>query len=334
MNKKCVLITGGAGYIGSQTVYHLLDNGFEVIALDNFSKGSRSILQHTGSHCQIVDAELQDRSQIDEVFTSHPEISAVVHCAASIAVGESVENPSLYYNNNVVSTINLLDSMVKHNIESLIFSSTAATYGVPERVPITETDRQLPINPYGNTKLAMEWLIADYVRAYNLKATIFRYFNACGADLQARTGHTADPATHLIPIVLDVLEGKREQLLINGDDYDTKDGTCVRDYVHTLDIADAHLKAVEALSTASVHTLAQYNLGTDTGYSVKEILHQVETISRKQIPHTTAPRRPGDPDILIADNTKARTELNWQPQYSDLQSIIESEIQWRAENRA
>lgn len=315
------MVAGGAGYIGSHMVLYLLDKGYNPIVYDNLSEGHReAVLGGT-----FIEGDLSDKTKLNEVFKSY-DISAVMHFAASCYVGESVTNPAKYYKNNVVTTLNLLDTMIENNIDKFIFSSTCATYGLPQYLPLTETHPQSPVNPYGNTKLAVELILKDYAKAYDLKSVAFRYFNAAGADPQGRIGEAHDPETHLIPNVIKSALGVGEPLKIFGDDYDTPDGTCVRDYIHVLDLAQAHLLGLEKLFEG--HKSDFFNLGNGEGYSNKQVIETVEKISQRKVEYSFAPRREGDPPTLIGSSKKAFEQLNWKPEYASLDKIVETAWNW------
>lgn len=315
------MVAGGAGYIGSHMVLYLLDKGYNPIVYDNLSEGHReAVLGGT-----FIEGDLSDKNKLNEVFKSY-DISAVMHFAASCYVGESVTSPSKYYKNNVVTTLNLLDTMIENNIDKFIFSSTCATYGIPQYLPLTETHPQNPVNPYGNTKLAVELILKDYAKAYDLKSVAFRYFNAAGADPQGRIGEAHDPETHLIPNVIKSALGIGDPLKIFGDDYDTSDGTCVRDYIHVLDLAQAHLLGLEKLFDG--HKSDFFNLGNGEGYSNKQVIETVEKISGRKVDYSFAPRREGDPPTLIGSSKKAFEQLSWKPEYASLDKIVETAWNW------
>lgn len=321
MSKKNILVVGGAGYIGSHMVLYLLENGYEPIIYDNLSEGHKeAILGGT-----FIKGDLEDTYLLRNTFESY-NISAVMHFAAFCYVGESVKDPYKYYKNNVFNTVNLLNVMKEHHINKFIFSSTCATYGVPEKLPLTENHYQNPINPYGNTKLMVEKILNDYDKAYGLKSMILRYFNASGADPEGRIGEAHEPETHLIPNVINTVLGKKNDLKIYGSDYDTKDGTCIRDYIHVLDLAQAHFLALEKLLTGSESNI--YNLGNGLGYSNKEIIETVEKISGKKVNFEFAPKREGDPPILVGSSEKIINDLNWKPKYNSLEKIIETAYNW------
>jgi UDP-glucose 4-epimerase len=320
---KTILITGGAGYIGSQTNLYLLEKGYKTIVLDNLVYGHAEVVP---SESIFIRADLSNREELDKVFAAY-KIDGVIHFAAYAYVGESVTNPQKYYQNNLVGTLNLLNSMHRNRVNKIVFSSTCATYGIPENLPITEQTPQKPINPYGKTKQMIEEVFRDYHTAYNLNSISLRYFNACGADSQNRTGEMHDPETHLIPLVLDAAADGVKMISIFGDDYDTPDGTCIRDYIHTMDLATAHFLAIEKLINGE--NLCEFvNLGTGNGFSVKEIVQTAEKITGNSIKTQINPRRVGDPDKLVADISKARSFLNWQPEYSNLDFILSTAWEW------
>ncbi len=318
-----ILIVGGAGYIGSQTNYELLDSGYSTIVIDNLKSGKKAVIPKESKFYQ---AELLDIASLEEVF-SKEKIDGLIHFAANIEVSESQKNPEKYYYNNVVGTLNLLQVMRKFAVDKIVFSSTAAVYGIPERVPIKENDQKNPINTYGRTKWIVEQILQDYHRSYDLQSICLRYFNACGADLQNRTGEMHEPESHLIPIILEAAAGDRESVKIYGDNYDTPDGTCIRDYIHTLDLAKAHVKAMQKLIDGQKLCEA-INLGTKNGYSVLEIMQTAKKITGIDFIVEKANRRPGDADRLIADNTKAKEILDWTPQNSELETIISTAWKW------
>ena len=322
--KKTILVTGGAGYIGSQTNLYLLEQGFDTIIFDNLVYGHREVVPENS---KFIQGDLSNPSDLEAVFSNH-KIDGVIHFAAYAYVGESVENPQKYYQNNVVGTLNLINTMVKYGVKKIVFSSTCATYGIPESLPITEQTPQKPINPYGKTKLMIEEIFKDYQVAYNFDSISLRYFNACGADVNLNTGEAHDPETHLIPLVLDAAADSGKTIKIFGQDYNTPDGTCVRDYIHTMDLATAHYLAMEKLlDTDKVCEFV--NLGTGNGFSVKEIIDTARQVTGKDIKVETHERRPGDPDKLIADITKARQFLGWEPKYSNLEFILDTAWRWK-----
>ena len=322
-----ILVTGGAGYIGSHNVIALIDAGFDVVIFDNLELGhieTVSILQNIQSKGKVVDfikGDLQNLSQIKSVFEKY-KIDAVVHFAAYSQVAESVKNPQKYYYNNVYGTLNLLNAMLENDVKRIVFSSTAATYGEPVYVPIDENHPQVPINTYGKTKLMIESIMDDYDNAYGLKSVRLRYFNVAGADSQSRIGEWHDPETHLIPNVLKSTFGQGRVFQMFGDDYDTKDGTCVRDYINVEDLALAHVLALKYLENGGETNY--FNLGTQNGNSVKEVFSCCEKVTGQNIPVEICPRRQGDPAVLIADNNKAQDVLNWMPQKSLEESVCSS----------
>jgi UDP-glucose 4-epimerase len=313
-----VLVTGGAGYIGSVVVEQLLAHGHRAVAYDNLSKGHRAAVAPAAA---LIVGELRDRGKLRRAFAEH-QIEAVIHMAADSLVGESVAEPQKYFLNNVGAGLALLEVMLEAGIRRLVFSSTAATYGEPERVPLTEDAPQSPTNPYGESKLAFERALRWYDAAYGLRYASLRYFNAAGAS--ERCGEDHEPETHLIPRVLRVAAGTLAHLNIFGEDYPTPDGTCIRDYIHVVDLADAHLLALQALAEGS----RIYNLGYGSGYSVREVVEMARQVTGRSIPTERAPRRPGDPAILIASPDKIMRELGWQPRLSELDHIIESAWRW------
>jgi UDP-glucose 4-epimerase len=312
-----VVVTGGAGYIGSVVSEQLVSDGHEVVVYDNLSKGHRDAVV---SGARFVEGDLHDAEKLRETLNG---INAVIHMAAFSLVGESVEAPSKYYDNNVVAGLVLLDAMRDCGVKRIVFSSTAATYGEPEAQPILESAPTSPTNPYGESKLAYERAMHWYERAYGLRYASLRYFNAAGASEQCGEDH--DPETHIIPITLQVAAGKRSHVEIYGDDYPTEDGTCVRDYIHVIDLARAHILALDVLNERS----AIYNLGCGgDGYSVREVIDTARRVTGKDIPVRMGPRRPGDPAVLIASSDKIKSELGWQPQFQDLGVIIGSAWRW------
>lgn len=323
---KTILVAGGAGYIGSHTVKYLLKNNYKVIVLDNLVYGHKEAV--LTEHFEKVD--LADRIKLKEVFQKY-KIDAVIHFAAYTYVGESVSNPAKYYQNNVVNTINLLDAMIENNVKNIVFSSTCATYGNPQYTPIDEKHPQSPINPYGKTKLMMEQIMADYEKAYGLKYAALRYFNAAGGDSQGELGESHNPETHLIPLVLKAIKGEIPDITVFGTDYDTEDGTCIRDYIHVEDLANAHMLAVEKLFEDNKSLCI--NLGTGIGTSVKEIIQAAEKITRKKVPVVFGERREGDPPKLYAANSMAKKVLNWKPKYTNIEEIIHTAWMWENNKR-
>ena len=317
---KNILVIGGAGYIGSHMVKMLAQRNYNPIVFDNLSKGHpESIQGYT-----LEKGNLEDKKKLGEVFKKH-HIDVVMHFAAFIEVGESVQNPSKYYHNNVANVLNLLDAMVENDIHYFVFSSTAATFGNPVQERINETHPQYPINPYGNTKLMVEKMLHDFDIAYNLKSTVLRYFNASGADEDGKIGESHSPETHLIPLVLQAAAGKRPCVKIFGTDYPTPDGTCIRDYIHVNDLANAHILALEKMVQENKSN--DFNLGNGNGFSVAEIIAKAKEITKVDFKVGISPRRKGDPAVLVADSTKAQQLLNWHPQYN-LTRIIETAWRW------
>ena len=315
-----ILVVGGAGYIGSHTVRLLLDRGHEVTVYDSLVFGHRKAVPED----RLVVGDLAETARLDQVFVSQ-RVEAVIHFAAFAYVGESVRDPAKYYHNNLANTLTLLDCLRRHGVPRIVFSSTCATYGQPEEVPITERESQKPINPYGRTKLMMEWVLADYAHAYGLGYAALRYFNAAGARADGSIGEDHDPETHLIPLVLQTALGQRSHIEVFGTDYPTPDGTCVRDYIHVDDLAEAHLLALEQIKPSQgLH----YNVGTGRGYSVREVVHTAEEVTGKPIPVKEVARREGDPPRLVASADKIRQELGWQPRYSELRPILETAWNW------
>ena len=321
-----VLVCGGAGYIGSHMNKMLAEHGHEVVVMDNLSRGYREAVQWG----EFVQCDLRDPDGLDALFAKH-RIDAVMHFSALIAVGESVEQPDIYYENNVVGTFNLVQAMAKANVPKIVFSSTAAVYGEPESDMLTENDPIRPLNAYGRTKAVMEGLLADYAVAYGLKSVCFRYFNAAGADPSGCIGEAHDPETHLIPLALMAAQGSRGELAVFGTDYPTHDGTCVRDYIHINDICSAHLKAIDYMDAKEgAHV---FNLGNGKGFTVLEVLESIAEVTGLKVPHSMAERRPGDSPYLVADSTRAGEILGWTPQYTNLSEIIETAWRWQSDRK-
>lgn len=316
-----ILVCGGAGYIGSHMVAELLENNIEVIVLDNLEKGHKDAL--LGGKLYIGD--LRDKTILNKIFTEN-KIDAVIDFAAYSLVGESMTDPLKYFDNNVYGTISLLEAMKEHGVKYIVFSSTAATYGEPKKVPIEECSETLPTNAYGESKLLVEKILKWCDYAYGIKYTALRYFNAAGAHVNGKIGEDHSPETHLIPIILDVALGNREKIMMFGDDYNTKDGTCVRDYVHVTDLARAHLLALKRLMNGGESTA--YNLGNGTGFTVKEVIEAARKVTGHEIPAEVAPRRSGDPATLIASSDKAIKELGWKPEFDSLETIISTAWKW------
>jgi len=316
-----ILVTGGAGYIGSHACKALTQAGYIPISYDNLVYGHESAVKWG----PLETGDINDRDRLDEVIDQYRP-AAVMHFAAYAYVGESVENPGKYYRNNVLGTLTLLEAMRDSGIDKLIFSSTCATYGVPQIVPITEDHPQAPINPYGSSKLMIERMLNDFDIAHKMRSISLRYFNAAGADPDSEIGEDHDPETHLIPLVLDAAMGKRPHITIYGTDYDTEDGTCVRDYIHVTDLADAHVLALKALEEGAGTTA--YNLGNGKGFSVKEVIEVAENVTGKKIPVQVGERRVGDPPRLVGDAGQISAALHWTPRFTDLESIIGSAWNW------
>lgn len=314
-----VLVTGGAGYIGSVVTEYLLDGGHEVTVADNLSTGHREAVD---SRCHLVEMDLLEQDSVREVLASGLE--AVLHFAAFSLVSESMTNPLKYYRNNICGAVNLIEGMRDAGIEYIVFSSTAAVYGEPESIPITEDEVLSPVNPYGNTKLAIEKLLQDSFLAYGIRAISLRYFNAAGAT--SLHGEDHRPESHLIPIILDVVDGKRDELTVFGDDYGTEDGTCIRDYINVRDLATAHVSALDKLQGG---VTGSFNLGGGKGSSVMEVIKTVSEVTGREVPYRVGSRREGDPAVLIASSSKAEEVLGWERQHSDLKTIITDAHRWR-----
>jgi len=321
MRQETILVVGGAGYIGSHMVKMLLDQGFRVVTLDNLTTGYRQSVMGG----DFVHGDAGDRPLLERLFTGYA-FAGVMHFASHIQVGESVTDPAKYYRNNVSNTLTLLDMMLQHGVKHFIFSSSAAVYGEPLTVPIAESHPKNPINPYGRSKWIIEEVLVDYDLAYGLRSVCFRYFNAAGADPGGAIGECHTPETHLIPLVLMAASGRRPQVKLFGEDYDTPDGTCIRDYVHINDLCQAHLLALERLLQGG--SSAAFNLGNGGGFSVREVIDAAERVTGRKIPVSVAPRRAGDPARLVADASLAQRELGWRPQYSELEQIIRHAWQW------
>ena len=318
---KTILVAGGAGYIGSHMVALLVEKGHDVVVVDNLCTGHREAVKGA----ELCVGDVRDRAFLDKVFTDH-QIDGVINFAAFSLVGESVTNPLKYYGNNVAGSQSMLETMVKHKVDKIVFSSTAATYGEPERVPILEDDKTVPTNCYGQTKLAMEHMMGWVSKAHGLRYVALRYFNACGAHPSGAIGEAHNPETHLIPIILQVPLGQREAVSIFGDDYPTKDGTCIRDYIHVTDLAQAHILALDYLLNGGDNNV--FNLGNGVGFTVKEVVDVARAVTGHPIPAKIAPRRAGDPAQLIASSEKAIQVLGWKPKYNDLNTIVASAWAW------
>lgn len=320
-----ILVVGGAGYIGSHMVKFLAKDGHNVVVLDNLSTGFRQSVKYG----QLVIGDLADVHLLENLFQQH-KFDGVMHFAANSLVGESVTNPSKYFRNNVSNTQNLLDVMLRHNVKDFIFSSTAATFGEPQYTPIDEQHPQCPINPYGSSKLMVETILKDYASAYGLNSVCLRYFNACGADPEGELGELHDPETHLIPIILQAASGRRAAITVFGRDYPTNDGTCVRDYIHILDLCSAHAQALDYLKKGN-HGAHAFNLGNGKGFSVEEVVSVAKQVIEKDgysLTVNEGERREGDPATLVADASKAKQLLGWQPEYYDLTTIIQHAWAW------
>lgn len=316
-----ILVTGGAGYIGSHTVAALLERGEEVVVIDSLQTGHKEAL--LGG--KLYEGDLRDKELLKKLFAEN-QIEGVIHFAANSLVGESMQNPGKYYDNNMYGTLCLLEAMNEAGVRRIVFSSTAATYGEPEKTPIEETDRTEPTNVYGETKLMMERMIRWYDRVLNVRYVALRYFNAAGAHESGKIGEDHRPETHLIPIVLQTALGQRSHISVFGEDYPTEDGTCIRDYLHVSDLADAHLRAIDYLKNDGKSDV--FNLGSGSGFSVREIIETARKVTGKEIPVKTEPRRAGDPAILIASSQKAREVLGWTPARENIETIIASAWNW------
>ncbi len=316
-----ILVVGGAGYIGSHINKMLCGKGYQTVVFDNLVYGHReAVIQGI-----LEEGDLADSRRLNEVFEKY-EIDTVFHFAAYAYVGESVGNPAKYYNNNVANTLHLLDAMVQHGVRNIIFSSTCASYGVPDTIPITEEMPQRPINPYGASKLMVERILSDYHKAYHLNYCCLRYFNAAGADPDGKLGESHNPETHLIPLVLAAAAGDREDIQVFGTDYPTKDGSCIRDYIHVADLADAHFRSMNYLKNRGGSICL--NLGNEAGTSVLEVIKAAQNITGQNIPVKLCGRRPGDPPILVGSAEKAKELLGWNPQYGDIQTILRHAWAW------
>ena len=319
-SKTRILVTGGAGYIGSNTTLQLLDAGYDVVVIDNLSRGHREAVDPA----RLRVADLLDTDAIVKVMEERP-CAAVIHFAAYIAVGESMKIPEVYFRNNVAGSLSLLTAMVKTGIRSMVFSSTAAVYGMAAKVPIPESEPYAPINAYGETKVMVEKMLHWFDQIHGLRSVCLRYFNASGADPQGRAGEDHEPETHLIPLLFNAVK-TGVPVTVFGNDYATPDGTCIRDYVHVTDLASAHIAAVESLTLGG--SSAKYNVGTGHGYSVNEVVRAVEDVTGKKVPFRFGPRRDGDPPSLVADSSCLQRELRWSPKYSDLHRIVQTAWAW------
>lgn len=319
-----ILVTGGAGYIGSHAALALQTAGYEVVILDNLVYGHRDLVESV-LKVELIEGDTQDRGLLDQIFARYT-IDAVMHFAAYAYVGESVQQPAKYYRNNVNGTLVLLEAMVAAQVSTFVFSSTCASYGVPHQIPIPEDHLQTPINPYGWSKRMVEQILQDFERAYGLRSVIFRYFNAAGADPETRLGEDHTPETHLIPLVLLTALGHRPNISIFGDDYDTRDGTCIRDYIHVADLAQAHVQGLEYLLQGGSSQI--FNLGNGLGFSVREVIESARQVTGLPIPAEVAPRRPGDPPALVGSADKAHQILGWSPRYGELPVILDHAWRW------
>ena len=322
-----VLVCGGAGYIGSHTVYELIERGHSVVVVDSLIKGHKAAIHN---EAKFYLGDIRDEEFMDRVFREN-QIDAVIDFAAFSLVGESVNEPFKYYENNVYGTLKLLEAMERADVKKIVFSSTAATYGEPENDIIVESDNTNPTNPYGETKLTVEKMLKWADNAYGIKFVALRYFNAAGAHISGKIGEDHNPETHLIPIILQTALGQREKMFIFGDDYDTPDGTCVRDYIHVTDLADAHIKELEKLFRTNESGI--YNLGNGKGFSVKEVIEKAKKITGKDFKVEIEARRSGDPSTLIASSEKAIKELGWQPKFNTLDKIIETAWNWHKDHK-
>lgn len=321
-----VLVTGGAGYIGAHTCKQLAEHGFAPVVLDNLVYGHKEAVRWG----PFVAGDIHDTALVTRVLQEH-SIAAVLHFAAFAFVGESVTRPDLYYQNNVVGTLSLLQAMRAANVRHLVFSSTCATYGTPQAVPMGESHPQIPVNPYGVSKHVVERMLRDFHSAFGLSSVALRYFNAAGADPGGEIGESHTPETHLIPLALAAVTGNHA-LTIFGDDYPTPDGTCIRDYIHVTDLADAHVLALRHLLAATAPQALAYNLGNGRGFSVRDVLATVQSVTGKPVPHTVGARRAGDPPRLVADATLAKSELHWTTRFADLQQIIATAWAWHCKS--
>lgn len=317
-----VLVAGGAGYIGSHTVYELLEQGYDVIVVDNLQTGHRQAIP---AGTRFYEGDIRDRAFLDDIFAKET-VDGVIHFAANSLVGESMAKPLQYYRNNLYGTMVLLEAMTEHGVSDIVFSSSAAVYGEPVSIPIREDHPKAPLNTYGETKLAMEQMMTWTSRAHGLRYAALRYFNACGAHPSGCTGEDHEPETHLIPIALQVAEGRREKISVFGTDYDTPDGTCIRDYVHVMDLAHAHVLALQYLANGGKSDA--FNLGSGTGFSVAEIIEHARSVTGREIPVEPAARRAGDPAVLIASSEKARRVLGWKPAYGEIDMILKTAWEW------
>jgi UDP-glucose 4-epimerase len=318
--ERRILVTGGAGYIGSNTTLQLIDAGYDVVVVDNLSRGDRDVVDP--ARLRVVD--LLDTDALIGVMKEKP-CEAVIHFAAFIAVGESMQVPEIYFKNNTAGSLSLLTAMLKAGIGKIVFSSTAAVYGMPQRVPIRESEPYAPVNAYGESKVMVEKLLDWFDRIHGMRSVCLRYFNASGADPAGRAGEDHEPETHLIPLMFRAIKTGRPITLF-GDNYDTPDGTCIRDYIHVTDLALAHIGALQALASGSASR--KFNVGTGVGFSVREVLEAVQSVTGKKVPYVMGPRREGDPPALVADSACLQQQLGWKPQYSELRTIVETAWAW------
>ncbi|MCD6570011.1 MAG: UDP-glucose 4-epimerase GalE [Deltaproteobacteria bacterium] len=316
-----VLVTGGAGYIGSHAISMLADRGHNTVCIDNLVKGHKELVRD----CTLYEDNISDKALVKKIFNQH-KIDAVMHFAAYSLVGESVKEPLIYYRNNVSNTLSLIEAMLESGVDKFIYSSSAGVYGEPDEIPITEGAKLSPTNPYGKTKIMVEEILKDFDRAYNLKFVSLRYFNAAGAHPDATIGEDHNPETHLIPLVLDVALGRRNAITIYGDDWPTRDRTCIRDYIHVCDLIDAHILALSHLAEGGASDI--FNLGNGRGYTVKDVIDSVSSVTGCPIPTKIGPRRPGDPAVLVASSEKITKKLGWNPRFKSLEDIIETAWSW------
>ena len=321
-----VLVVGGAGYIGSHMVAALMESGTQAIVLDSLVEGHK---QAIWPGAKFYEGNMQDTALLDKIFTENA-VDSVVHFAAFVVVSESMQNPAKYYENNLVATLNLLQAMLRHNVKKIIFSSTASVYGMAKEMPVTEETPTGPINPYGESKLAVEKVLKWFDVAYGMKHVVFRYFNVAGAHESGKIGEDHHPESHLLPNIIKVAQGKRPAMDLFGDDYPTPDGTCVRDYVHVMDLVDAHILGLKRLDTVGESAL--YNLGSGGGFSNKELIAEVKRVSGIDFPVNVKERRPGDPPTLVASSDKAKAELGWNPTRTNIENVIKTAWKWHEEN--
>lgn len=321
-----VLVTGGAGYVGSHAVKELRRSGVPCVVLDNLSRGHRELVKD----CDLIVGDIADSELVARVLREH-HIGAVMHFAAFAYVGESVANPGIYFRNNVAATLDLLECMVRENVHQVVFSSSCSTYGMPESIPMSEDHPQRPVNPYGASKLMVERILADFGIAHGLRSVIFRYFNAAGADPSGTVGEIHEPETHLIPLTLQAAAGVRSSLEVFGTDYPTADGTCIRDYVHVTDLARAHVLGLEHLQGGNGSEI--FNLGNGNGFSVKQVIAAAERVTGRKVPWNAGPRRAGDPHSLVGSTEKARRVLGWTPRFADLDIIVDTAWKWERSRR-